>query len=360
MYRFLLLLLVTVCAGTLGARAQDPLFSQAFLSPIYLNPAATGAGDFDLRFSAMYRRHWWTVPSSITYSAVSVDKYMPSLKGGIGLMATHSTEGYLNRTGVYGSYAYTICSAVDHGNNVDESKWFISGALQGGIAQTRLDYSKLVFDDQINSGGIIPGSASAADKAVNSGRWYADIAAGFLFNYYLDDYNRVLLGTSAHHINRPDESLTSTSDTFRSQIPMRWSANILYTRIIPNSDWSYNLAGIFYKQDKHNAFQAGVEVMNNSYDLSLGIWYRGSVNFRNMDAVTVSCSIDLFGGRDSEARSKLKVGLAHDAPIGNNRYSYSTGSSELGFVWDVKTYDQQSGKVCKPKINCKCDCPVNQ
>ena len=38
--------------------AQDPVFSQAYLSPINLNPAATGAGEHDLRVSAIYRRHW--------------------------------------------------------------------------------------------------------------------------------------------------------------------------------------------------------------------------------------------------------------------------------------------------------------
>jgi hypothetical protein len=50
--------------------------------------------------------------------------------------------------------------------------------------------------------------------------------------------------------------------------------------------------------------------------------------------------------------------VAHDAPVGQNRYSYTTGSSELGFVWDQSTYDQDAGNACKPRINSKSACPI--
>jgi hypothetical protein len=58
----------------MSIRAQDPAYTQAFLSPVYLNPAATGAGEYDLRVSAMYRRQWWLIPSNFNSMAFSVDK----------------------------------------------------------------------------------------------------------------------------------------------------------------------------------------------------------------------------------------------------------------------------------------------
>ena len=353
----IIILLLAGIAALPAVKAQDPVFSQPYLSPIYLNPAATGAGDYDLRISAMYRRQWWSIPSAITYTALSVDKYIPSKKTALGLLATHSSEGYLKRTGVYGSLAYTICSKVDASENIDESTWFVSGGIQVGIAQTRVDYSKLVFDDQIDAGGVIPGSVTSADKVVNNDRWYGDIGAGFLYSQYLNDYNRVLIGVSAHHMNRPDESLIQTANSYRSEIPVRWTVNALFTRLIPKSDWSWSFGGIFYKQQAHNAVQIGAEVMQHKYDMGLGIWYRGSVNFKDTDAFTVTFSINLFGGK-GDGNHKVKAGVAHDAPVGNNRYSYTTGSSELGLVWDIKTYEQAAG-LCKPKINCKCDCPAD-
>ncbi|MBO9566106.1 MAG: PorP/SprF family type IX secretion system membrane protein [Niastella sp.] len=357
MYKNILVVVVIVGLCSLRAGAQDPIFSQAFLSPIYLNPAATGAGEHDLRFSAIHRRQWWTIPASFNYTAVSVDKYVPSLKGGFGVLATHGTEGYLKNTGVYGSYSYTICSrtlsVADNGGN---PKWFLAMGLQFGVMQRRIDLSKLTFADQLDIDGVIPGSRTGADVAVNNGKWRPDFAAGAFFNYNLTEDSRILLGFSGHHINRPDESLVSTSDTARSQLPVRWGGNIMYTYTNPDRTWSYSAAGLFYRQAQNNSLQIGGEVTQNSYDISLGLWYRSSINFRDMDAFTVTLSINLSGRENT--RHKVRAGIAHDAPLGRNRYSYTTGSSELGVVWDMDTYPQDSDNPCKPRITSKYACPI--
>jgi type IX secretion system PorP/SprF family membrane protein len=339
------------------AKAQDPVYSQPYLSPINLNPAATGSGDYDLRFSAIYRRHWWTIPSQMNYMAFSVDKYLPSISSGVGLLATKSSEGYLKKTGVYASYAYTVCEGtVGAADNGGMPKWFWTGGLQFGLAQTRIDYNKLVFADELDINGVIPGSVSAADLAVNSGKLFPDFAAGMFFNYNLTDNSRLLAGFSSHHINRPDESLTGSSDTIRSQLPVRWGGNLMYTYTNPDRRWSYSLAAIGYRQAQNNSYQMGMEVTQNELDISLGLWYRGSVNFRDMNVLALTLSFNL-SGRDNH-KDKLRVGLGHDAQIGNNSYSYTTGSSEMGLVWDHNTYDQGSDNPCKPKISSKSACPI--
>ncbi len=126
----------------------------------------------------------------------------------------------------------------------------------------------------------------------------------------------------------PDESLTNTADSFRSQLPVRWTGNVMYTYTNPEQSWSYSIGGIVYSQGKQNSFQVGTEITQNQYDISLACAYRGSVNFRNYDALTVTLSINL-AGRSGDGY-KVRGGAAHDAPIGQNRYSYTTGSSELG------------------------------
>jgi hypothetical protein len=57
MKKFYIAALITISLIRPG-QAQDAVFSQPYLSPIYLNPAATGAGDYDLRISGIYRRQW--------------------------------------------------------------------------------------------------------------------------------------------------------------------------------------------------------------------------------------------------------------------------------------------------------------
>jgi type IX secretion system PorP/SprF family membrane protein len=130
--------------------SQDPAFTQPYMSQVYLNPAATGAGEHDLRVSAIFRRQWWTIPSRFSYGVFSIDKFIPSLQSGIGLMATTTREGYLKKTGVYGSYAYTFCPGGEM------PKWFLSGAFQFGMVQRRIDYSDLLFIDQVNAGAWMP------------------------------------------------------------------------------------------------------------------------------------------------------------------------------------------------------------
>ena len=337
--------------------AQDPVFSQAYLSPINLNPAATGAGDHDLRVSAIYRRHWWTIPSGMNYTAISVDKFFPNISSGVGFLATHSNEGYLKKTGVYASYAYTVCAgSASAAENGGMPKWFWTGGMQFGVAQRRIDYSKLVFADEIDINGVIPGSASAADVAANNGKFYPDFAAGTFFNYNLTGNSRLLAGLSAHHINRPDESFTSTSDTIRSNLPILWSGNILYTYTNPERIWSFSIGAIGYRQAKHSSYQIGGEVTQNEIDVSLGVWYRGSVNFRDMNTISLTLCFNL-SGKDNYT-DKMKVGIAHDAQVGKNSYSYTAGSSELGFVWDHKSYDQAEDNPCKPKISSQSACPI--
>jgi len=47
------IVMIMLCFMHMSSTAQDPVYSQPYLSPINLNPAATGAGDYDLRVSAI-------------------------------------------------------------------------------------------------------------------------------------------------------------------------------------------------------------------------------------------------------------------------------------------------------------------
>lgn len=345
------------CCLMQSVSAQDPIFSQAFLSPVNLNPAATGSGEKDLRICAAYRRHWWTLPSGMNYMAFSVDKFFPSISSGIGVLATNSSEGYLRKAGIYGSYAYTVCAGTESvAANGGMPKWFWTGGVQFGLAQRRIDYSKLVFGDELSINGIIPGAVSAADPAVNNGKLFPDFAAGTFFNYQFSQNSRLLVGFASHHINRPDESLTNSGDTTRSQLPVRWSGNLLFTYTNPERVWSISIGALGYRQAKHSSYQVGMEVTQNQVDVSLGLWYRGSVSFRDMNTMCLTVSFNLTG-RDNN-RDRVRVGLAHDAQIGKNSYSYTAGSSEIGFIWDHASYNQDAENPCKPKINSQSACPI--
>ena len=352
-----LLMLFTLTAGRLFA--QDPVFSQPYLSPVYLNPAATGAGENDLRVSVLHRRQWLTIPSQFNYTTISVDKFFPSIKGGLGVMATDFSEGYLKKTGVYGSYAYTICSGEPNiARNDDLQTWFVSGGLQFGLVQRRIDYSKLTFSDQINQSGIIPGMVSGADPAVYNKKWYPDFSGGLYFSHEINGRGNLLLGGSAHHINRPDESLTSTTDSFRSPIPVLWGVNAAYQ--YDGDEWQYGLALLAYKQGSSQTVQLGLDLKPSAYDFSFGVWAHMGNTLSSFNALTVNVTYTFRSS--SPHKQKLALGVGQDFPLGGGGSSYTTGSTELGLTWDYDTHTDQDGQEsdsrCKPRVNLTA-CPAS-
>src|SRR5215208_6242930 len=58
---------------TLLTRAQDPNFSQFFVSPLTLNPALTGKFDGVYRLALNYRNQWPTINNAFTTYTASLD-----------------------------------------------------------------------------------------------------------------------------------------------------------------------------------------------------------------------------------------------------------------------------------------------
>ena len=320
--------------------AQDPFFTQAFNAPLTLNPATAGTGDLDLRFTATYKRQWINVPSIMQYAAVGVDRYVKELHGGIGLLLTNSKEGYLNKNSLHGIYSYALC--------LPNARLHLG--LQAGVANRGINYSKLYFSDQIDNTGIIPGSVSGVDVALNNNKYFADFAAGALL--YLHD--NWMIGGGAHHISHPDESLTSNSV---SKLPILWSGYVRYKvfDIDPDNDSYLLLSSISYWQGSSNSLSFGVEYKDAR--IGIGAWYRGNTNFKNSDAFAVTLSIDLFDRRD-DGPDRSRVGLSYDATTGKLGFSRSAGSGEGAFTWErltangIKSDDRCEADYRTTKIPC--------
>jgi type IX secretion system PorP/SprF family membrane protein len=302
----------------LTAAAQDPFFSQAFNAPLTLNPASAGNAEMDLRFTATYKRQFVNVPSSMQYAAVGVDRYIKNLHGGVGLLLTNSKEGYLMKNSLHAMYSYALC--------LPSSRLHLG--LQAGISNRSINYNKLYFSDQIDNTGIIPGAVSGVDIALNNNKYFADFAAGFIY-YYRENW---MFGGGAHHINQPDESLTSNS---YSMLPRQWFGYTRYKLDLDEAGDSYLLPGVLlYKQAQNTSTGFGCEYKNAR--MAIGAWYRTNMNFSNSDAFVVTMSLDLFDRRYND-RDRLRVGMAYDATTGDLGFSRSAGSGEGAFIWEKLT-----------------------
>jgi len=71
------------CLYSTFLNAQDPVFSQFYLSPLQLNPGLSGLTE-DPRFSANYRNQYPGFNNAYRTYALSYDQFFPSIKGGLG------------------------------------------------------------------------------------------------------------------------------------------------------------------------------------------------------------------------------------------------------------------------------------
>ena len=307
-------LLIILLMSGLKSQAQDHLYSQFFNAPIYLNPALTGQFKGDLRMNLIYRNQWTTVPGTFSYVSASVDYNVPRFGGGIGLLFTRSSEGtaYMDKTNISGAYSYSIGS----------EDWVLSFGLQAGITNRVIDYSKLVFGDQLDPTlGIVSGSSSAAGALPYNNKFYFDSGIGT--NLVVGDFN---IGAALQHINQPNESFTGTP----AKLPMRINAHISYRydldrfENMEDDEKAYVIPSVvLYKQSQAESYDIGLQYKRKS--INVGLWYRGGNN-GGPNAVVVSLIFDLFINKDGG--EKLRFGVSHDAPSSGLTYGNTSGTQE--------------------------------
>ncbi|MGY3054590.1 type IX secretion system PorP/SprF family membrane protein [Pedobacter sp. UYEF25] len=321
------LAIVFLLLASLYGSAQDQIFSQFYNAPLYLNPALTGQFKGSIRFNALYRNQWTGLQSDYSYVHASGDLNFPEIRSGFGIMFNRSSEGtaYLLKNNIAASYAYII-----PGDN-----FTLSFGLQGGITNLKLDWSKLVFGDQIDpTYGYNSGLASGAERPDIDSKFYFDAAAGTNLVY-----GKAMLGLAAHHINRPDESLTGIN----TKLPVRLSGTLSYKIALEperyNQDGTYIIPSVvIYKQANITSFSFGGQFKYKG--VNVGAWFRKNGTSDGNAAVVVSAIFDIFGKNND--REKFRVGISHDATTSKLNYSNTDGTTELGLSY--QKYFPSSGE----------------
>jgi type IX secretion system PorP/SprF family membrane protein len=298
--------------------AQDHLYSQFFNSPLYLNPALTGQFKADLRMNLIYRNQWTAVPGTLSYVSGSIDYNVPRFGGGLGLLFTRSSEGtaYLDKTNFSGLYSYSIGS----------EDFVLSFGLQAGFTNRKIDYSKLIFGNQIDPTlGIISGATSAGDLPFNN-KFYFDTGIGT--NLVISEFN---IGVALQHINQPNESFTGMP----AKLPMRINANVSYRldldrfENMEDDDKSYVIPSVvFYKQANFDSYSIGLQYKRRG--LNVGLSYRSGEQ-TGPSALVLSLIFDVFINK--EGGEKIRLGFSHDAAVQGLTYGNTAGSTEgsLGY-----------------------------
>lgn len=304
---------------------QDHIYSQFYNAPQYLNPALNGQFEGDLRVNLIYRNQWTNVAGPLTYYTFSADVNVPKFGGGFGIMFSKSSEGtaYLNKTNFSGIYSYS----VEFGESGT-----LSFGVQGGLTNRKIDYNKLVFFDQLDENGIIPGGVSRTTPPEFNNKFFFDSGAGV--NMVLGNF---MIGAAAQHINKPSESFTGTKST----LPMRMNGYMSYKIILdPNNEEdspSVIPSVVFYSQANVRSLSAGFQVKRKG--VNAGLWYRGEGKQR--DAIVVSLIFDLFVKQDYY--DKVRFGFSHDATTSKLNYGNTAGTTEGALSYETTLSGSSAG-----------------
>lgn len=302
------------------ARAQDPMFSQFYATPLVLNPAFAGTTNAP-RLSATYRNQWpmhdqGGATAYATYVA-SYEQFIPAFNSGIGLLllSDDSGGGLLKTTSFAANYAYRI--AVNDEFN-------IRLGINAGFKQSNLGWDKLVFLDQLNpiTGPLDPsGNPNISDeiRPEDLTATIFDVGTGLLV-YTSKFYG----GISLQHLTTPDEGFFRGNTGLLDGLPLRTSLHAGAEIVVkegnkrnPSSFISPNI--LFAKQGNQGQINAGAYY--NHGLVFAGGWFRHA--FGNADAVIgmVGVKYDI-----------LKIGYSYDFTLGSSLAGPTGGAHEISLV----------------------------
>lgn len=293
------------------AAAQDPMFSQYFAAPLYLNPGLAGSVQHP-RINFNSRLQWTKLPNAFSTYAVSADYLVDDWSSAFGLLIMTDKAGSANlrNTSLGATYAAKIRITED---------WVVSPGLTFGYGSRSVDFDKLIFGDMIINNG--PSSDDALGQLGNQS--YFDFSSGVII------YNKVFwAGFSAYHINEPNYSLLGEN----ARLPMRMSLHgglriPIKHNILSSSKLSSIAPSFIYKsQGEFKQFDIGANVIFDP--VMVGLWYRGMPTNKNFESKASQDAIIFMLGLNLNF---FEVGYSYDFTI-SDIGPQSGGSHEISIT----------------------------
>jgi type IX secretion system PorP/SprF family membrane protein len=309
-YKVILVTVVLLINSSINLYAQDPIFTQFYSNPVYLNPAFAGSNKCP-RIVSNFRNQWPGFSGDFITTSLTYDQYVDKIKGGLGIILMSDQVAKTLKSNE-ASFVYSYHQHLSR-------KFTLNFGIQGTYISKSIDRSNLTFGDMIHPRR---GFVLSTQDVIN----YApvdifDFSAGILG--YTDKF---YVGFATHHLTEPSFSYISTNNT--SFLNRRYTAHA-GTEISLNSkslfseeEKSLSPSVLFIKQGDFQQLNFGLYYRKGNY--VLGAWYREGDSF----IVTAGMNTKL-----------LRIGYSYDLTT-SQLGVYSGGSHEISIA--LKLY-------CAPK-----------
>ncbi len=313
--------------------AQDLHLSQFQNSALNHNPAMTGIFAGDKRFSASYRRQWYSVPVEYMTFTGAFDRNF--LRDG----ATSFWSGGLvfnyDQAGVSKLSAATLGVNASYTVGLTPGVLLTGGAMIGG-AQRRFDDTDLTWGNQWDGDSFNP-NLPPLENFDRMSFFYLDLGVGLNLRLQKTSRTKIDLGGGAFHLNTPNNTFYPGG---QSNLPIRIAAQAYGSvEVLPRLD----LMGNFLLQFQGPYQEVVLGGMLNIHvstraarEVQLGL----GLGVRLDDALIPQIALQYDGWR---------AGFSYD--INTSMFQVATnerGGPEFSLMYiitDVRSLDQT--KVCK-------------
>ncbi len=331
--KYRLFILSACCSLSLAVTAQDPIFTQFYHSPVYLNPGLVGCGKNDFRLCYAGRMQWMNLPTPFQYHTLSSDWYSPDYNVSAGLVANHFNEGYIKTTELSAVLAKNFGSDA-----YNERPWFLNFAMQFGVSFKHADRNKFLFADQLTQNGQngLQSQVEIFDTYDKINRAYFDISSGLIFTY-----GNIMIGGAVHHWSQPHNGLAGSA--VDNKLPRRYTVHLSYIRegnSVNDGAIILKPTIIFNTQDKSRSLMLGSLFDLPEQNIEFGLWYRNNWNFSDNHSLGISVNIK-FGKEknyyNGEGNGRYRAGLSYDGEINRPGVRHTSGSSEIGILYEANS-----------------------
>lgn len=321
-----------------SAHAQDPHFSQFFVSPLTLNPAYTGKFNGSYRFSGNYKKQWPTVNNAFTTSTAALDfsimnNILPEHDTwGIGLLAVNDQSGNKILNNSFYSFSTAYAKSLD-----EDGLHQITIGFQGTYANKRLDIRRANFEDELTALGF----TGVTQENFNSSLFsinYADINTGFMYSLSTDGDNSFYIGASVYHINKPNQTFNGGNYLLDTRSTIHGGAYIPLGQYRSfHASMMHQSQGAARETIMGGAFSINLNYNNdNPLELYAGAWYRLG------DAFLPYLGLEI---------NRFRFGFSYDINTSSLRTaSASRGGAELSIIYINGFKDRLKKRVNCPKF----------
>lgn len=239
-----------------AAKCQDIHFTQFEVGTALLNPAMTGMYNGTVRFSAIARNQWATVPVNYNSAKISVEYNFHTFKNkdkvAAGISFYYDRAGDSRYSTAYPDLSMAYAKALGRKKNQ-----YLSLGFNVAMISRQIDYSLLKFDAQYN-GEFYDPTALSFESTGKSTKNVFDIGVGIAYNFVFQKKYSLEAGFTIQHLNQPNYSF---KDDKTVTLNSRYTASITSTFALTNN-FAVSPQLLFQQQDTKQEFLVGLLLRN--------------------------------------------------------------------------------------------------